>query len=125
MVLFIIKNKPGLYSCQLIKFFFLFLMAYRLWQFYFIDLNGVDMLPQNSSLKNVFNSFEVVTDSFGNTMVIKVLDAQGRIAKTISQNVEERLEKIRVNMDDLRRGKYTINIFTDDTFIKAVYYTKI
>ncbi len=83
------------------------------------------MMVQNSSLKTVLNYFEVVTDCLGNNIVVKILDAHGRIAKTIKHSLEERVDKVRLDMDDLRRGKYTINIFTDDNFIKAVRYTKM
>ena len=83
------------------------------------------MPVQISSLKNVFNYFEVVTSCWGDNMVVKVLDAHGRIAKTIRQSLEEKVDKVLLDMDDLRRGKYTINIFTDDTFVKAVRYTKM
>ncbi len=82
------------------------------------------MMVKNSTLKNVFTYFEVATNCAGNNLVVKILDAHGRIAKTIKQTFEERVDKICFNVSDLRRGKYIVNIFTDDNFIRAVRYTK-
>ncbi len=79
---------------------------------------------QNATLKNILNYFEVTTDCCGNDMVVKVLDAHGRIAKTVRQTLEESIDRICLNLNDLRKGKYIINIFADDNFIKAVRYTK-
>lgn len=83
------------------------------------------MTVQNSTFNDILNHFEIVADFLGDNLVVKVLDAHGRIAKTIKQNFSERVDKVRLNMDGLRRGKYTINIFTDDHFIKAVHFTKV
>ena len=83
------------------------------------------MSAQNATLKNVFSYFEITTTCSGNYLVVKILDVQGRIAKTIKQTLEESVDKIKLNVEDLRKGKYTVNIFTDDTFVKAVQYTKI
>ena len=82
------------------------------------------MTIPNSALQNVFNYFEVPANCCGNSMVVKVLDIRGRIAKTVKQTLEESVDKVRLNVDDLKKGKYIINIFTDDNFIKAVHYTK-
>ncbi len=82
------------------------------------------MLVQNSTLKNIFTSFEVAANFAGNNIVVKVLDAQGRIAKTIQQTIEENVDKVRLNVEDLRKGRYIINIFTDGNFTKAVSYVK-
>lgn len=79
---------------------------------------------QNTTLQNVLNYFEVTANCAGNDMVVKVLDAHGRIAKTVRQTLEESIDRICLNLNDLRKGKYIINIFSDDHFIKAVRYTK-
>lgn len=78
---------------------------------------------QTSTLQNVFDYFEFAATCSG-IMVVKVLDVQGRIAKTIRETVEESMGMIRLNMEDLRKGKYIINIFSEDCFVKAVQYTK-
>ena len=77
---------------------------------------------QSPTLKSVLNYFEVSANCSGNNIVVKILDAHGRIAKTIIQTIEENIDQVRLNMDDLRKGKYIVNIFTDDNFIKAVRY---
>ena len=82
------------------------------------------MTASTSTLQNVLDYFEVNANCSGNNMVVKVLDMHGRIAKIIRQSLEESIDKIRLNVEDLRKGNYIINIFTDDTFIKAVRYTK-
>ena len=87
-------------------------------------LKTVDMIAQNSTLQNLFNSFEVIANCSGSNVVVKVLDAQGRIAKTVRQTLKESVDRVCLNVEDLRKGKYIINIFTDDNFIKAVHYIK-
>lgn len=77
-----------------------------------------------SDLHNAFEYFEIATVACTGCMVVKVLDVQGRIAKTIRQTVEENIDRLRLNVEDLCKGKYIINIFSDDHFIKAVQYTK-
>ena len=81
------------------------------------------MTVSNSTMHSVFSFFDVSTGCPG-SMVVKVLDMKGRIAKTIKQNMEESIDNICLNIEDLRRGKYIINIFKDDNFVKAVPYTK-
>ncbi len=79
-----------------------------------------------SDLHSTFEYLEIAAITCtGNSMVVKVLDVQGRIAKIIRQSVEDNIDRLRLNVEDLCTGKYIINIFSDDHFIKAVRYTKI
>ena len=83
------------------------------------------MTIQNASLTNAFTCFEVGTNGSGNNIVVKIVDARGKITKTIKQTLKEKVDKIQFNVNDLRKGKYIVNIFADDNFIKAVQYTKV
>ena len=77
-----------------------------------------------SDLHTAFEYLEIAAITCTGSMVVKVLDVQGRIAKTIRQTVEDNIDRLRLNVEDLCQGKYIINIFSDDHFIKAVQYTK-
>ena len=82
------------------------------------------MAISDSTLKNVCDYFEVVPDCSGK-MVFKVLDIRGRIAKTMNESVQDARQNLSLQTNDLRRGKYIINIFSNGSFIKSVPYTKI
>jgi hypothetical protein len=57
-------------------------------------------------------------------LILKVLDAHGRIAKTIIQKVEQGAQELYINMNDLSNGNYVLNAFLGETFIKAVRFIK-
>ncbi len=82
------------------------------------------MTVSDFTSKHVFNYFEVIAGNSEN-MVVKVLDTHGRIAKTVMHTMEDDgTGKLCLNIDDLKKGKYVINIFSNDNFVKAVHYTK-
>lgn len=82
------------------------------------------MTVQNTTLQNVVTSLEVSANCSGNNLVVKVLDVRGRIAKTIKQALEQSIDRICLNVEDLGKGNYIVNIFTDDSFVKAVRFIK-
>lgn len=82
------------------------------------------MIVQNATLQNVLTYFEVSENYSGNNIIVKVLDMSGKIAKTIRQTLEESVDRICLNMEDLCKGKYIINIFTEESFVKAFTYIK-
>lgn len=57
-------------------------------------------------------------------LIIKVLDIEGRIAKTVIANVNEGKQQLELNMGDLHSGRYVMNAFSDDTFIKSIRFIK-
>jgi len=69
--------------------------------------------------KKALNYLEIVAKCSG-TLIVKILDIQGRIAKTIKEKVEEGVGQLSLNISDLQNGKYVVNIFSNDEFIKAV-----
>lgn len=69
--------------------------------------------------KNALSYLEIAAKCSGN-LVVKILDIQGRIAKTIREKVEEGVVRLSLNIGDLKNGKYVVNIFSEDEFIKAV-----
>lgn len=76
------------------------------------------------ALNNTLNYFDVVAAAPG-MLIVKILDIHGRIAKTIKEKVEQGANKLSVNLSDLKKGSYVLNVFNDDTFIKAVRFMKI
>lgn len=57
-------------------------------------------------------------------LILKVLDLEGRIAKTWVANVNEGKQQLELNMGDLNSGRYVINAFSGDTFIKSIRFVK-
>jgi hypothetical protein len=57
-------------------------------------------------------------------LVFKVLDVEGRLAKTVVANVNEGKQQLELNMGDLNTGRYVLNAFSGDTFIKSIRFDK-
>jgi hypothetical protein len=57
-------------------------------------------------------------------LVIKVLDVEGRLAKTVVANINEGKQQLELNMGDLNTGRYVMNAFSGDTFIKSIKFDK-
>lgn len=57
-------------------------------------------------------------------LILKVLDIQGKIAKTIIEKIEQGAHELMVNLSDLSEGIYVLNAFSGDSFIKAIHFTK-
>ncbi|MBI2272525.1 MAG: hypothetical protein EPO58_03145 [Chitinophagaceae bacterium] len=65
----------------------------------------------------------VMADKTGR-LVFKVLDMDGRIAKTMVAQVNEGRQQLALNMADLHSGRYVINAFSGDIFIKSIRFEK-
>lgn len=57
-------------------------------------------------------------------LVLKVLDVEGRVAKTVVANINEGKQQLELNMGDLNSGRYVINAFSGDIFIKSIKFSK-
>lgn len=57
-------------------------------------------------------------------LILKVLDVQGRMAKTIIEKVEQGAQQLYLNMTDLNTGNYVLNAFLGGTFIQAIRFMK-
>lgn len=57
-------------------------------------------------------------------LVLKVLDIEGRIAKTVVANINEGKHQLELEMGDLNSGRYVMNAFSGDTFIKSIRFVK-
>lgn len=76
------------------------------------------MTAQQESDK-VVNYLDVAAKCSG-LLIVKILDIQGRIAKTIKEKVEDGVNQLSLNISDLKNGRYVVNIFNNDEFIQAV-----
>jgi hypothetical protein len=65
----------------------------------------------------------VMADKNGR-LILKVLDVEGRIAKTVIANINAGRQQLEVNMGDLNSGRYVMNAFSGDTFIKSIRFVK-
>lgn len=70
------------------------------------------------------SSHLTVLDSKTGRLVLKVLDIEGRLAKTVIAFVQEGNQQIDLNMSDLRSGAYVLNAFFRDNFVQAIRFTK-
>jgi hypothetical protein len=57
-------------------------------------------------------------------LILKVLDIEGRIAKTVVANINEGKQQLELQMGDLNSGRYVMNAFSGDTFIKSIRFVK-
>jgi hypothetical protein len=69
-------------------------------------------------------SYMTVLAQKNGRLVFKVLDVEGRIAKTVVANVNEGKQQLELNMGDLHTGRYVLNAFNGDTFIKSIRFDK-
>ena len=65
----------------------------------------------------------VIANNSGN-LILKILDVQGRMAKTVIEKVEQGAQQLLINLNDLAEGIYVLNAFNGDSFIKAFRFTK-
>jgi hypothetical protein len=70
------------------------------------------------------NSHLTLLDCTSGRLVLKVLDVQGRLAKTVEASMQEGNQQIALNMSDLHSGAYVLNAFFRDCFIKSFRFTK-
>ena len=76
-----------------------------------------------SALGNSLACLDVMADCSGQ-LIVKILDIQGKWAKTIKETVGEGVQRLAINVDDLKKGNYVVNIFNDFGFVKSIRYTK-
>ncbi|NCI45081.1 hypothetical protein [Sediminibacterium soli] len=69
-------------------------------------------------------SYVTVLAQKNGRLVFKVLDLEGRIAKTIQAYVNEGRQQLELNMGDLVSGRYVLNAFSNDIFIKSIRFDK-
>ena len=70
------------------------------------------------------SSFLTVLESKTGKLVLKVLDIEGRLAKTVVALIEEGNQQIDLNMSDLHSGAYVLNAFFKDNFIQSIRFIK-
>ena len=57
-------------------------------------------------------------------LTLKVLDVNGRMAKSLTTNVSSGNQKLPLNLDDLNQGAYVLNAFNDGAFVKSIRFIK-
>ncbi len=57
-------------------------------------------------------------------ITMKVLDIEGKIAKTFITIVEEGKQDLALNLSDLRNGVYILNAFCGGVFLKSIKFIK-
>jgi hypothetical protein len=65
----------------------------------------------------------ILADKTGK-LILKVLDIDGRIAKTVIANISEGKQQLELNMADLHSGRYVMNAFSGDIFLKSMRFVK-
>lgn len=74
------------------------------------------LIKHNSTLNVVANA--------ANSLMVKVLDVNGNIAKTIEKKVNEGRQELSLNLADLDKGNYVLNAFTNGVFLKSIRFVK-
>ena len=74
------------------------------------------LIKHNSTLNVVANT--------ANNILVKVLDTNGNIAKTIEKAVNEGRQELSLNLSDLAKGNYVLNAFTNGIFLKSIRFVK-
>lgn len=69
-------------------------------------------------------SYVTVMADRNGRLVLKVLDMDGRIAKTMVAQINEGRQQLELNMGDLNSGRYVMNAFSGDIFIKSMRFEK-
>ncbi|MBN8836904.1 MAG: hypothetical protein J0I09_06580 [Sphingobacteriia bacterium] len=57
-------------------------------------------------------------------LTVKVLDKQGKIAKTLQAMVTEGQQNLSLNLSDLISGSYVLNAFSGDVFLRSIRFSK-
>ncbi len=57
-------------------------------------------------------------------LVVKVLDMRGMVAKTFQTTVNEESTECEIDVKDLPTGKYVLNAFNGDSFLKCIRFIK-
>lgn len=57
-------------------------------------------------------------------LTVKVLDQEGRIAKTLKTIVDEGKQDLLLNLADLISGSYVLNAFSGDVFLRSIRFHK-
>ena len=55
---------------------------------------------------------------------VKVLDVQGKMAKSFETMVREGIQQLSINLADLSSGMYVLNAFSGEMFINSFRFTK-
>lgn len=74
------------------------------------------LIKHNSSLS--------ILATKGESILVKVLDIEGKIAKTVTHILEEGKQELSLNLSDLAKGKYVLNAFSKDTFLNSFKFIK-
>lgn len=57
-------------------------------------------------------------------LVVKVLDVRGMIAKSFQTTISEETTECKIDVKDLPTGKYVLNAFNGDSFLKCIRFIK-
>ncbi|MGI8952341.1 MAG: T9SS type A sorting domain-containing protein [Chitinophagaceae bacterium] len=74
-------------------------------------------------LFTTFGNLNIVAGS-SSLLILKVLNIQGRIAKTFTEKIEAGTHQLSLNLNDLKNGIYVLNAFCGDRFVKAIKFVK-
>lgn len=75
------------------------------------------LVQQNGFLDVIANNTEKLT--------IKVMDTEGNTRKIINTIVLAGNQQFLLNMEDLSLGRYILNIFKKDVFLKSIRFEKL
>jgi hypothetical protein len=78
------------------------------------------------SLQPSFNDYsylDIVANKEGR-VTLKVVSANGMMAKTVTTTISSGNQKLALDLNDLNSGVYVLNAFNDGEFVKSIRFIK-
>lgn len=83
------------------------------------------MLVQQLHPTDIVNNGMLRVESEPNgKLTVKVLDLEGKIAKSLTAILDEGKQDLFLNLSDLRSGVYVLNAFCSGIFLKSIKFVK-
>jgi len=82
----------------------------------YIQIMQTTIVNDTSHLQIIANKSE--------KFILKILDVQGRIAKTFVHQINSGYQQISCEFNDLSQGAYVMNAFCGASFVKAIRFNK-
>ncbi|WP_153797138.1 hypothetical protein [Foetidibacter luteolus] len=82
------------------------------------------MLQQTQPVIGISKNYLNVVTEATTQLIIKILDVQGHFVTTVKQTLEQGVHESCVNLEELAEGRYVLNAFCGDKFIRSIHYVK-
>lgn len=70
------------------------------------------------------NSYLDIVANKEGRVTLKVVSADGMMAKTVTTTISSGNQKLAIDLNDLNSGVYVLNAFNDGEFVKSIRFIK-